>query len=165
MGFGDVTLMAAIGSFLGWQAVVMTFFLAPILALIVVALGFFFKRQREIPYGPYLSLAALLVILFWKQISPALLRLFEMGRFLPILAIVMFGLLLVSLWLVQSIKKLLGIRDEEFLEEGKWTSADQLSYQASSKPELYLGDGNALAPLLRRQHGGNGIVRIGGGAN
>jgi len=140
MGFGDVTLMAAIGSFLGWQAVVMTFFLAPILALIVVALGFFFKRQREIPYGPYLSLAALLVILFWKQISPAPLRLFEMGRFLPILAIVMFGLLLVSLWLVQSIKKLLGIRDEEFLEEGKWTSADQLSYQASSKPELYLGE-------------------------
>ena len=33
MGFGDVTLMAMIGAFLGWQAAVLTFFLAPFFGL------------------------------------------------------------------------------------------------------------------------------------
>ena len=33
LGFGDVTLMAMIGAFLGWQAAVLTFFLAPFFGL------------------------------------------------------------------------------------------------------------------------------------
>ena len=33
MGFGDVTLMGMIGAFLGWQAAVLTFFLAPFFGL------------------------------------------------------------------------------------------------------------------------------------
>ena len=70
MGFGDVTLMAMIGAFLGWQAAVLTFFLAPFFGLahalwkLVTYLG---KRlsgrqsssaDRELPFGPYLSMAA-----------------------------------------------------------------------------------------------------------
>jgi len=138
MGFGDVTLMAAVGSFVGWQPVVMAFFVAPVLALLVVVGRLFIKYEREIPYGPYLSLGTLLVILFWNHISPGPLRLFEMGRFLPFLAVFMFAMLLVSLWIVQGIKHLLGIKD--FLDEEIWTSADTLTYQASSKPDLYQGE-------------------------
>jgi leader peptidase (prepilin peptidase) / N-methyltransferase len=82
MGFGDVTLMAMIGSFLGWQAAVLTFFIAPFfglghaLAKTVVYVG---KRlsgkpsssaDREIPFGPYLSMAALALLLTWFWFWP-----------------------------------------------------------------------------------------------
>lgn len=63
MGGGDVKLLAMAGSILGWKLVTLTFFLAPILA-IVPGLGvLFLKRSHEIPYGPFLS-AALVVSLF-----------------------------------------------------------------------------------------------------
>lgn len=77
MGFGDVTLLAMIGAFLGWQAAVLTFFLAPFFGL-VHALGKTVRLlvkfvtglkiqviDRELPFGPYLSLAALTLMLSW----------------------------------------------------------------------------------------------------
>ena len=78
MGFGDVTLMGMIGAFLGWRAALITFFLAPFLGLghaawkLVKSIG---KRirggqlsssDREIPFGPYLSMAAATVLFSWK---------------------------------------------------------------------------------------------------
>ena len=82
MGFGDVTLMAMIGAFLGWQAAVLTFFLAPFFAIAHLALKvltFLGKRlsgqkitgaDREIPFGPYLSMAAVALVLSWRWIWP-----------------------------------------------------------------------------------------------
>jgi prepilin signal peptidase PulO-like enzyme (type II secretory pathway) len=70
MGFGDVTLLAAIGSFLGWQASVLVFFLAPFMGLAVNIFHWLFRGTRQIPYGPYLSAAALLVVASWKWLWP-----------------------------------------------------------------------------------------------
>ncbi|MCH7725236.1 MAG: prepilin peptidase, partial [Planctomycetes bacterium] len=56
MGGGDVKLLAMIGSFLGWQSVLLVYFLAPILALPLGLFVKFAKRSDVIPFGPFLSL-------------------------------------------------------------------------------------------------------------
>jgi leader peptidase (prepilin peptidase)/N-methyltransferase len=73
MGMGDVHLLAAIGATLGWKAAVWTFALAPFPALAVELAKRIAARLRagrvpgwmgeSLPYGPYLALAALLVVL------------------------------------------------------------------------------------------------------
>lgn len=68
MGFGDVTLMAAIGSFLGWQACVIIFFLAPCLGLGYGVVRLILGLGRELPYGPFLCLAALVVVIAWRPL-------------------------------------------------------------------------------------------------
>lgn len=80
MGFGDVTLMAMIGSFMGWQAAVLTFFLAPFFGLGQAAVKLFVKYGKrlagrplssldhELPFGPYLSMAALTLLFGWRPI-------------------------------------------------------------------------------------------------
>ena len=66
MGGGDIKLLAMAGSILGWKLVVLTFFLAPILALIPGLFVLLLKRSHVIPYGPFLSLG-LLISLFVGQ--------------------------------------------------------------------------------------------------
>lgn len=84
MGFGDVTLMSMIGAFLGWQACLIIFFLAPFAALVVGLLRFFFLRDREIPYGPFLCLAALFTIIYWSPIWDWASGVFALGWFVPL---------------------------------------------------------------------------------
>ena len=74
MGGGDVKLMAMIGAFVGWKMVLLAFFIAPVFGA-VAGLVLKIKEGREIiPYGPYLSLAALVVIFFGEKILKLLLN-------------------------------------------------------------------------------------------
>lgn len=66
MGGGDVKLMAMIGAFLGWEKAVLTFFIAPFFGAIVGVINLIAKKDHTIPYGPFLSLAAILS-LFWAH--------------------------------------------------------------------------------------------------
>ncbi len=68
MGLGDVHLMAAIGAMLGWSSPVIAFFLAPFMALGWALARLVIYRSREIPYGPFLSAATFLVMLFHDPI-------------------------------------------------------------------------------------------------
>ena len=68
MGFGDVLLMMMIGTFMGWQACLVIFFLAPFAGLLVGVLQMLVRRDQEIPYGPFLCLATLFVLLAWPSV-------------------------------------------------------------------------------------------------
>ncbi|MDD5477876.1 MAG: prepilin peptidase [Candidatus Omnitrophica bacterium] len=64
MGGGDVKLLAMIGAFMGWKMALLTFFLAPFLGIVFGIVTLVTKKDHTIPYGPFLSTAALLS-LFW----------------------------------------------------------------------------------------------------
>jgi len=68
MGAGDITLMAMIGAFLGWQATVVAFFVAPLLALVFGPLARRISRESAVPYGPFLALGAILVMVSWRWV-------------------------------------------------------------------------------------------------
>ena len=68
MGGGDVKLMAMIGAFLGWKSALLIFFLAPILALPIGLYVKFKKKEEYIPYGPFLSLAGIIILFFGETL-------------------------------------------------------------------------------------------------
>ena len=64
MGLGDVHLMGAAGSVIGPLFVVIAFFIAPFFGLAWAIYQMFFKKTRQIPYGPFLSIAVFAVMIF-----------------------------------------------------------------------------------------------------
>ena len=66
MGLGDVTLMAMVGAWCGWQHGVLAFFLAAFIGLAQGVLTFLRHRDNELPYGPSLCLASAAVVLAWR---------------------------------------------------------------------------------------------------
>ena len=66
MGMGDVKLMGGLGALLGWQAVFFVIFVSTLVGS-VVGIGLIVARHKEwqsrLPYGPYISLAAIVWIL------------------------------------------------------------------------------------------------------
>ena len=63
MGLGDVHLMGAAGAFIGPVLLVVAFFIAPFFGLAWALSQMFFKKTHQIPYGPFLSLGILAVII------------------------------------------------------------------------------------------------------
>ena len=76
MGLGDVHLMAAAGAVLAWLGPVLAFFIAPFFGLLAAILIAVRHRRGELPYGPWLSLGLLTVMLFqdkiWAYLKPGL---------------------------------------------------------------------------------------------
>ena len=84
MGFGDVTLLGMIGAFVGWQAALLIFFLAPLAGVVVGLVQLILTRQTEMAFGPYLCLATVGVILYWPALWHGYaVDLFAMGWIVP----------------------------------------------------------------------------------
>jgi leader peptidase (prepilin peptidase) / N-methyltransferase len=77
MGAGDIHILAVVGAVMGWRAAVLSFFLSAFFGLIpalVKFIPYLIKRvtgrewnpsDREIPLGPFLSMAAVTLLLAW----------------------------------------------------------------------------------------------------
>lgn len=81
MGYGDFKLLAAIGAWLGWQALPLVIMLSSIvgavvgITLIVVARH---GRNIPIPFGPYLAGGGLIALFWGTQLTHAYLQLYAL---------------------------------------------------------------------------------------
>lgn len=77
MGFGDFKLLAAVGAWLGWQALPVTILLSSLVGAVVGILLILIRgrdRNIPIPFGPYIAAAGWLAMLWGKDITDAYLR-------------------------------------------------------------------------------------------
>lgn len=105
MGFGDVTLMAMVGAFVGWQTAVLAFFLAPIPAVVVGILGWLVSGKSALPYGPHLSLSTLFCVLFWRELWRHSAHIFFDFAFFLLAAFVMLVMMVLVATMVQMGKR------------------------------------------------------------
>ena len=75
MGLGDVHLMAAAGAMIGWRDGLLAYLVAPFLAILWVLCSGGVARMRgkaarELPYGPHLALACVIVFLGRPWVGP-----------------------------------------------------------------------------------------------
>jgi leader peptidase (prepilin peptidase) / N-methyltransferase len=71
MGGGDVKLLAMIGAFLGWKAVILTIFLSSLIGSVTGVVLMLIKGKDfkyAIPFGPFLSLGAILALFYGERI-------------------------------------------------------------------------------------------------
>lgn len=77
MGYGDFKLLAALGAWMGWQALPMIVLLSSFVgALIGITLVLLKQHQREIPipFGPYLAIAGWIALVWGEVINRAYLH-------------------------------------------------------------------------------------------
>ncbi len=114
MGFGDVLLMMMVGTFIGWQAGVLVFFLAPFAALVFGVLQLLLRRDDELPYGPFLCAATVAILVRWDVVWLRVERLFEVPWLVPAVLLVCLVLCGAILAVWQEIKtRLLGFSAPE----------------------------------------------------
>ncbi len=101
MGFGDVTLLAMIGAYLGWQPCLVIFFLAPVAGAVIGAIQWLSRRQSEIRFGPFLCLAAWVTILRWAAVWDGINETFLVPWLVPAALFACLLLMVPLLWLVR----------------------------------------------------------------
>lgn len=73
LGFGDVKLLAAIGGWLGYQAIIPTIFLGSVLGAVFGLVALFVVKSMNLksalPFGPFLAIGAFLHLVLGSQLQ------------------------------------------------------------------------------------------------
>ena len=103
MGLGDVTLMAMVGAWLGWQASVLACFLGVLFGLVHAVVQIVRHRESELPFGPGLCMGTATVVIGWRPLWQAAAATFaETGQLVGMIVAVVVGTAL-SLWVWASL--------------------------------------------------------------
>ncbi|MFQ5499520.1 MAG: prepilin peptidase, partial [Candidatus Zixiibacteriota bacterium] len=72
MGGGDIKMAAMLGAFLGWQKVLLVFMTAAgvgvVISLLLMLVSSRLRQERVVPFGPFLSVATMVTIIYGDQI-------------------------------------------------------------------------------------------------
>ncbi|MFN9721397.1 MAG: prepilin peptidase [Planctomycetota bacterium] len=68
IGFGDVTLMAMIGAFMGWQPTLCALAIAPLVGIVLGLGGRIVTGRSFVAFGPYLCFGAFIVLCSWRML-------------------------------------------------------------------------------------------------
>jgi len=97
IGMGDADLMMMVGAFVGWQIVVVGFFLSTIPGLFIGIIQWVAKNDGSLPYGPSLSISVMATLLAWAPLGASLRpALFSTALILASLIVGAFMLLFMS---------------------------------------------------------------------
>lgn len=103
LGVGDADLMMMAGAFVGWQVILVAFFVAIAPALFFGIVQLLRKGDQALPFGPSLAAGVVLTIFLWPRMRSFFQPLFE-----PVLLAVLAGtatvLLLVTSFLLRLIR-------------------------------------------------------------
>ena len=72
MGGGDIKMAAMLGAFLGWQKILLVFMgsalIGLVVSVIIMAFSARLRKQRLIPFGPFIAAAAVVAIIYGERI-------------------------------------------------------------------------------------------------
>lgn len=77
MGMGDVKMMAMIGAFMGWKAILLTTFSGSLAGSLIGIFLMAFRgkgRKAQIPFGPFLAIGAIITLFYGREILQLYLR-------------------------------------------------------------------------------------------
>lgn len=87
LGLGDADLMMMAGAFLGWQMVVVAFFVSVFPGLVFGLVQMAITRDNRLPFGPSLAMGVLVTLLCWRWIGAYVQPVMFDGTYLTILVI------------------------------------------------------------------------------
>ncbi len=108
LGLGDADLMMMAGAFLGWQPVLVAFFVGVFAGLIFGIVQLLAGGDNQMPFGPSLAIGTVVACLWWHGIGAHFQPIFFHGRLLIMLAIASSVLMVVLSYVMRVLRILRG---------------------------------------------------------
>jgi leader peptidase (prepilin peptidase)/N-methyltransferase len=106
LGLGDADLMMMAGAFLGWQAVVVAFFVGVFPALPLGIYQRLRSGENALAFGPSLALGIMITAVFWSWIGPPFQVLFFWDRLLLVIAVASSVVMVATAFFMRLLRRL-----------------------------------------------------------